>query len=68
VIAPTWPTPQELRPALEKLEAGPGAVILIAVESAEARCNFCRVTLGVAIPRGATSFEDRPRGKHVVSW
>ncbi len=31
-------------PALEKLEANPGSVILIAVESAEAHCNFCRVT------------------------
>ena len=36
MIAPTWPTPQELQPALEKLEANPGSVVLIAVELAEA--------------------------------
>ena len=44
MIAPAWPTPQELQPALEKLEAHPGSVILVAVESAEAHCNFCRIT------------------------
>ena len=44
MIAPLGQTPQELQPALEKLEAHPGSVILVAVESAEARCNFCRVT------------------------
>jgi hypothetical protein len=42
MIAPTWPTPQELQPALEKLEVNHSSVILIAAESA--RCNFCRVT------------------------
>lgn len=44
MIPPTFPSNAELGPALEKLEAYPGSVILLAVEPAEARCNFCRVT------------------------
>ena len=37
------PTPQELQPWIEKLEAAPGSVVLIAVEQPEV-CNFARCT------------------------
>jgi uncharacterized membrane protein len=43
VIAPTWPTPQQLQAALQKLEGCPGSVVLVAIEQPEV-CNFTRVT------------------------
>jgi hypothetical protein len=46
MIPPTFPSAEQLRPALEKLEGAPGSVILLAIERAEPRCNFCRVTVG----------------------
>ena len=37
------PTPQDLAPWIQKLEAVPGSVVLIAVEQPEV-CNFARCT------------------------
>jgi hypothetical protein len=50
VIAPDLPNAEQLRPALEKLEAVPGSVVLLAIESAEPCCNFCRVTVAWLAP------------------
>jgi hypothetical protein len=43
MIAPKLPRPAELRPYLQKLEAHPGSVILVAIEQPEV-CNFARCT------------------------
>jgi hypothetical protein len=43
MIPPTFPSTEQLRPVLEKLEVNPGSIILIAVEQPEV-CNFARVT------------------------
>ena len=43
MIPPTWPSAAELQPALDKLEAHPGSLVLLAIEQPEV-CNFCRVT------------------------
>jgi hypothetical protein len=43
VIAPDLPNAEQLRPVLEKLEAHPGSLVLVAIEQPEV-CNFCRVT------------------------
>ena len=43
MIPPRFPDPTELQPLLEKLEAYPGSVVLLAIEQPEV-CNFCRVT------------------------
>jgi hypothetical protein len=50
MIPPTFPSAEQLRPALEKLEAAPGSVVLLAIESAEPCCNFCRVTVAWLAP------------------
>ena len=44
MIPLTLPSVEQLRPELQKLESAPGSVILIAVEQAEARRNFCKCT------------------------
>ena len=44
MIPLTFPSVEQLRPELQKLESAPGSVILIAVEQAEARRNFCKCT------------------------
>ena len=44
MIPPTFPSAEQLRPVLEKLEAHPGSVVLLAIEGG-AICNFCRVTV-----------------------
>ena len=44
MIPPRFPDPTELQPLLEKLEAHPGSVVLLAIEQPEV-CNFCRVTV-----------------------
>ena len=44
VISPRLTDPAELQPALEKLEAYPGSVVLLAIEKGEPVCNFCRCT------------------------
>jgi hypothetical protein len=43
MISPSLPTAAHLQPLLDKLEANPGSVILIALDQPEA-CNFARVT------------------------
>jgi DNA excision repair protein ERCC-4 len=43
MIPPTFPSAEQLRPVLEKLEAHPGSLVLVAIEQPEV-CNFCRVT------------------------
>lgn len=44
-MPPVLPSVEELRPQLDRLEATPGSVILIAVEKPDAQ-NFPRVTFG----------------------
>ena len=46
MIEPKLPTADDLKPSLEKLEANPGSVVLIAVELAESHCNFARCSWG----------------------
>ena len=43
MIPPELPGPHELAPWIEKLEAHPGSVVLIAIEQPET-CNFARCT------------------------
>jgi hypothetical protein len=45
MIPPTFPSTEQLQPELEKLEAHPGSIVLLAIEPAEAHSNFCRVTV-----------------------
>jgi hypothetical protein len=45
VIEPKIPTVAELKPWLSRLDANPGSVVLIALESFDTR-NDCRVTIG----------------------
>ena len=44
MINPILPTIEELRPQLDRLEANPGSVILLAIEQPEV-CNFGRCTV-----------------------
>jgi hypothetical protein len=44
MIPPSFPSAEQLRSELQKLESAPGSVILVAVEPAEACCNFCKCT------------------------
>ena len=44
LIAPCLPSISELQPQLEKLQACPGSVILVAIDQPEACCNFARCT------------------------
>jgi len=43
MISPILPTVTELQPQLDRLEANPGSVLLIAIEQPEI-CNFARTT------------------------
>lgn len=43
MIPPQLPGPSELAPYLQKLEAHPGSIILVAIEVPEV-CNFARTT------------------------
>ena len=44
MITPKLPGPTELGPHLQKLEAHPGSIILVAIEQPEI-CNFARTTV-----------------------
>ena len=43
MITPKLPGPAELAPYLEKLEAAPGSIVLVAIEVPEV-CNYARAT------------------------
>ena len=43
MITPKLPGPAELAPWIEKLEAAPGSIVLVAIEVPEV-CNFARAT------------------------
>lgn len=57
MILPILPTVEDLRPQLDRLEANPGSVILLAIEQPEV-CNFARCT--GAWPGRAQDAQDRP--------
>ena len=59
-MEPRIPAVAELQPWLDKLEAHPGSVVMIAIEQTEAWCNFFRVTVRVVFTLGAKrAFEPR---------
>ena len=43
MIPPVFPSPTEVAPLLQKLEAAPGSVVPVAIDQPDV-CNFCRVT------------------------
>jgi hypothetical protein len=63
MIFPQLPGPTELAPYLQKMEAAPGSVILIAIEQ-PGTCNFARCTAAWLSRGEAPDFEIHAREKY----